>query len=79
MKFFDDRLGFDVDYFARRTHNEIITGTIDPSSGYNYQLIGTGSTQNRGVEVELHGTPVRTSNFGCTSAFNFTYVANEVV
>lgn len=79
MKFWGDRLGFDVSYFSRRTSNEIINSTIDPSSGYNNAYIGTGSTQNRGIEVELHGSPVRTTNFNWTPSFNFTYVKNKIV
>ncbi|MGI4750087.1 MAG: SusC/RagA family TonB-linked outer membrane protein [Janthinobacterium lividum] len=79
MKFFGDRLGLDVDYFARKTHNEIIRSSIDISSGYTTAYIGTGSTQNRGIEVELHGTPVKSADFNWTPAFNFTYVANKIV
>ncbi len=79
MKFWGDRFGFDIDYFARKTHNEIINSTIDISSGYNNRYIGTGSTQNRGLEVELHGTPVKSSNFNWTPAFNFTYVVNKIL
>ncbi|TWR31737.1 SusC/RagA family TonB-linked outer membrane protein [Mucilaginibacter pallidiroseus] len=79
MKMFGDRLGFDVAFFSRKTKNEIINSTIDWSTGYTNSYIGTGSTQNRGVEVELHGTPVRTSDFSWTPSFNFTYVKNKIV
>jgi outer membrane receptor protein involved in Fe transport len=79
MKFWGDRFGFDVSYFARKTHNEIINGSIDWSSGYTNQYLGTGSTQNRGIEVEIHGTPVKTSTFSWTPSFNFTYVSNKIL
>ena len=80
MKFWGDRFGFDVDYFARKTKNEIVQGTLDISSGYTSRYIGAGSTQNRGVELEIHGTPVRASSgFSWTPSFNFTYVANKIL
>jgi len=79
LKFFGDRLGFDVSYFARKTHNEVINGSIDWSTGYTNQYLGSGSTQNRGIEVEIHGTPVRTSDFSWTPSFNFTYVSNKIL
>lgn len=63
MKFWGDRLGFDASFFARKTKNEIINTTIDPSAGYNNYFVATGSTQNRGLEIEIHGTPVKTSVF----------------
>ncbi|RZK79097.1 MAG: SusC/RagA family TonB-linked outer membrane protein [Pedobacter sp.] len=79
MKFWGDRLGFDVTYFSRKTNNEIINGNLDWSTGYTNRYIGTGSTQNRGLEVEIHGTPIRKSDFSWTPAFNFTYVKNKIL
>ncbi len=79
MKFWGDRFGFDADYFARKTHNEITSAGIDPSSGYTSHYVATGSTQNRGVEVEVHGTPVKTSDFSWTPSFNFTFVKNKIL
>jgi len=79
MKFWGDRLGFDLAYFARKTNNEISTATIDPSTGFSSHYVATGSTQNRGVEVEVHGTPFKTSDFSWTPAFNFTYVKNKIL
>lgn len=79
MKFWGNRFGFDVAYFARKTKNEITQASIDLSSGYWNHYVGTGSTQNRGVEVEVHGTPVKTSDFSWTPSFNFTYVKNKIL
>ncbi|HEY9003614.1 MAG TPA: SusC/RagA family TonB-linked outer membrane protein [Mucilaginibacter sp.] len=79
MKFWGDRFGFDAAFFSRRTHNEIALGTLDWSTGYNGRYVPTGSTQNRGIEIELHGTPVKTSDFSWTPSFNFTYVKNKII
>ncbi|MCJ8209829.1 SusC/RagA family TonB-linked outer membrane protein [Mucilaginibacter sp. RS28] len=79
MKMFGDRLGFDLSVFSRKTKNEIINSTIDQSSGYTNAYIATGSTQNRGVELELHGTPVKGNGFSWTPSFNFTYVKNKIL
>lgn len=79
MKLWGDRLGFDLTFFSRKTNNEIINANVDWSTGYTNRYIGTGSTQNRGIEVELHGTPVRNSEFSWTPSFNFTYVKNKIL
>lgn len=79
MKFFGDRLGFDLTVFSRKTKNEIINANLDWSAGYTNRYIGTGSTQNRGIELELHGTPVKGSGFSWTPSFNFTYVKNKIL
>ncbi|TEW69534.1 SusC/RagA family TonB-linked outer membrane protein [Mucilaginibacter phyllosphaerae] len=79
MKFFNDRFGFDVAYFQRKSKDEIINSSIDISSGFTNAYVATASVQNKGIEVELHGSPVRTGAFNWTSSFNFTYVNNKVL
>jgi TonB-linked SusC/RagA family outer membrane protein len=79
MKFWGDRLGFDAAFFARKTKNEITQAGIDDATGYTSHYVATGATQNRGVELELHGTPVKTADFSWTPSFNFTYVKNKIL
>jgi len=77
LKFFGDRLGLDVAYFAKKTKNEIIKGSLDISTGYWNNWVAESVMQNRGVEIEIHGTPFKTHDFSWTPAFNFTYVKNK--
>jgi TonB-linked SusC/RagA family outer membrane protein len=79
LKMFQGRLGIDVAYFNRKTKDEILKGSLDISSGYNTRYISAGSVQNRGVEVELTGSPVRSKDFTWSPSFNFTYVKNNIV
>jgi len=79
LKFFNDRLGLDVAYFDKKTKHEILNGTLDWSTGYTNAYFAYGSTQNRGIEVEIHGSPIKTSDFSWSPAFNFTYVKNKIL
>lgn len=79
LKFLKGRLGIDASYFARKTKNEIINSSIDISSGYENRYIATGSTQNRGLEIEINGTPVRTTDFSWSPSLNFTHVQNKIL
>jgi len=79
LKFLQGRLNLDVSYFARKTNNEIISSSIDISTGYTSRFIATGSTQNRGVEIEIGGTAVRSTDFTWAPSFNFTYVQNKIL
>lgn len=79
MKFWGDRFGFDVAYFAKKTKNEILNGSIDVASGYTNAYVSSAATQNRGIEVEVHGTPFKSSTFSWTPSFNFTYVKNKIL
>ncbi|MDO3643616.1 MAG: SusC/RagA family TonB-linked outer membrane protein [Mucilaginibacter sp.] len=78
LKFFKDRLGLDVAYFDKKTKNEIVNSSIDISSGYTNAYVATASMQNKGIEVEIHGSPV-VGAFTWTPSFNFTYVKNKVL
>ncbi|OMP78897.1 SusC/RagA family TonB-linked outer membrane protein [[Flexibacter] sp. ATCC 35208] len=79
VKFFDNRLGVDLAYFHRKTHNEIISGNLSTASGYSTQYIGTGSTQNQGVEILLTGTPVQDDDFSWNVSVNATNVKNKII
>lgn len=78
LKMFKNRLGVDVAYFDRKTKNEIVNSSIDISSGYTNAYVGTASVQNKGIEVEIHGSPI-VGAFSWTPSFNFTYVQNKVL
>ena len=79
LKFFDDRLGFDIAYFHRQTKNEIIGGSLSPTTGYSSQYIATGSTLNNGLELLVTGAPVRGTNFNWDVSFNLTTLKNKIL
>jgi TonB-linked SusC/RagA family outer membrane protein len=79
LKFFDNRLGFDISYFDRKTRNEIINSSFSLATGYSTGYVPTGATQNRGLEVMVTGTPVQTKDFGWNVSFNLTSVTNKIL
>lgn len=79
LKFYKNKLGIDLAYFTRKTKNEIINGSLSPTTGYTNQFIGTGSTQNSGLEVLITGNPVKNSRFSWNPSLNFTLVNNKIV
>ena len=79
LKFYNNRLALDLAYFNRKTKNEIINGSLSESTGYNRQLIGTGSTQNSGLEMLLTGVLMQQKDFKWTSSLNFTKIKNKIV
>lgn len=79
LKFYKNRLGADLAFFSRKTKNEIINGSLSEATGFSNQLIGTGSTQNSGLEMLLTGVPIETQGFRWTTSFNFTWINNKIV
>ncbi|MBB5395048.1 hypothetical protein [Mucilaginibacter sp. AK015] len=76
MRFFHNRLGFDVAVYTGNTKNQILNRTVDQASGFSQAVINVGRVNNKGIEVALNGTPVRTSG-GFNWTINTTFSANK--
>ncbi|UGU16483.1 SusC/RagA family TonB-linked outer membrane protein [Sinomicrobium kalidii] len=79
LNFFSNRLTFDIAYFDKKTHDEIIATNLSIASGFNSGWVATGSTRNKGLEVLISGMPVRNENFSWRSSFNLSAVQNKVL
>jgi TonB-linked SusC/RagA family outer membrane protein len=79
LKFFESRLGVDVAYYAQKTENEIMNGSLSAATGYTSRVVANGSVQNRGIEVALNGTPIRSKNFSWDITLNYTHVQNKIL
>lgn len=79
LKFFGNRLGFDVSYYTQKTRNEIMPANYSLATGYSSGVVGTGSVQNQGLEVQINGTPVRNSKFTWNTSLNLTSVHNKIL
>lgn len=78
-RLFDSKLTLDLTYYDRKTKNDIVGATISGTSGYNTALFNVGQISNKGVEVLIGYTPVKTKNFTWDASFNMGYNKSEVV
>lgn len=62
VQLFKNRLGFDLAVYWGNTKNQILTRTLDRSSGYDYAVINAGRVNNRGVELSVNGKPIVRKN-----------------
>ncbi len=79
LKLFRNRLGADVTYYTQDTKNQIIQFGVPSSSGVDRSLINAGVVRNRGVEIQLYASPIKTKNFSWTTFFNYTLNRNKVI
>lgn len=77
-RFLNNRLGVDFTYYVRNTRDDIVSAGISSGSGYGSVKINAGKLQNRGIELLLTGTPVRTRHFSWDTSFNFSYNKSEI-
>lgn len=79
LKLLNNRLFGDFSWYNKQASNDIVTATVSAGSGYNSALVNVGKLENKGIELMIGGTPVKTANFGWTTTFNFAHNKNKVI
>jgi hypothetical protein len=69
---FDNRLGGTVDWYERNSKNLLFDVPLSLTSGFISRKSNTGTMQNKGWEISLNGTPVRTRDFSWDLSFNIS-------
>ncbi|WP_108424591.1 SusC/RagA family TonB-linked outer membrane protein [Flagellimonas amoyensis] len=72
-RFFGNRLSLDLAYYTNETTDDIVNVTTSITSGYSSATANLGKIENKGVELLISGTPIRTSNFDWTTSVNMTF------
>ncbi len=79
-KFFQNRVGLDVTYFYKKSSDLLTPGTpIAGSTGYSSATLNAGDMSNKGIEVVLNVTPIRTKDFNWDIGVNYTKITNKVL
>jgi TonB-linked SusC/RagA family outer membrane protein len=71
-KLFDNRIGIDLSFYNRDADDQIVERPLDPSTGYTSTFDNIGNINNKGIELGLTVTPVRTKNINWDLTANFT-------
>ena len=79
LAFLNNRINIDFAYYNRETKDQIFTLPVDPASGYAYMVTNFGNVRNRGIELLVNTTPVRTKDFRWDLGFNFSKNQNKVL
>jgi TonB-linked SusC/RagA family outer membrane protein len=77
LRFFNDRVTLDADYYQNKTSNQILNLPLPQSTGYAFKKINAGDLTNKGVEITLGVVPVK-SKFTWDMQFRFAHNANVV-
>lgn len=75
---FNGRLNTSIDYYDTRTSDLLLDRGLPPTTGVTTVKQNIGKTRNRGVEVTLGSTNIRTPNLSWTSNVTFTKNKEEI-
>lgn len=78
-RLFKNRLEIDFTAYMNNTRDQIIESPIDRASGYNATVLNVGEVRNRGLELQVNGTPIKSNNGLNMNVFGtFSYNENKV-
>ncbi|MFX1705377.1 iron complex outermembrane recepter protein [Chitinophaga ginsengisegetis] len=78
MRFLKNRVGFDVSVYQDNTKNQILDIGTPPESGLEGIIINAGNIQNRGLEIMIDGTPVKSNSFEWNTSVNYSLNRNLI-
>ena len=79
VKLWRNRVGLDVTYYNKESYNQILSVNVSNSTGFSSKWLNAGRIQNRGVEIQLTGSPVKTTNFQWDVVLNWARNQNKVI
>ena len=74
-----NRLSATIDVYDTRTSDLLLPRGLPPTTGVQQVYQNIGKTRNRGVEVSINSTNIKTRDFSWTSTLTFTHNKEEIV
>jgi TonB-linked SusC/RagA family outer membrane protein len=75
---FNGRINTSIDYYDTRTSDLLLDRGLPPTTGVTTVKQNIGKTRNRGIEIALSSTNVRTENLTWSSNLTFTRNKEEI-
>ncbi|MFZ2286668.1 MAG: SusC/RagA family TonB-linked outer membrane protein, partial [Bacteroidales bacterium] len=72
LQFFQGRFGLDFTYYNSVTKNQLAAPRLAQSTGYIFLTLNSGSVHNKGMELSVNATPVRTKDFSWDLRLNLS-------
>lgn len=72
LGFLKDRISVDFTYYKLNSHRQIIAPRISYGTGSVIRLMNGGDVVNKGIEVQLKGSPFRSAGFSWDMTLNYT-------
>ncbi|MFI5157885.1 MAG: SusC/RagA family TonB-linked outer membrane protein [Sphingobacteriales bacterium] len=79
LAFLQSRLSVDFSYYVNDSKNQIISIPIPNSTGYGFNTINAGEIQNKGIELAMNGTPIKTNDLTLELFGTFTKNKSNVL
>jgi TonB-linked SusC/RagA family outer membrane protein len=79
FRFLHNRISLDATYYDRLRKGLILQVPTAAASGYTSEFENFGTTQNKGIELTLSGTPIKTKDVTWSLTYNFAEDRSKVL
>lgn len=79
FRLFGGRLFGDLNFYQRIAKDQIIAASVVPFSGYSSHYVNVGKVENKGVELSLGGTLIKTKDFEWELNANVSKNSNKLL
>jgi len=73
------RLGFDITYYKTNSVDQIVSAAVSSAAGFTNAVVNGGNIENKGLEIQITGTPVKTENFNWDITVNWSNNKSKVI
>ncbi|MGH2564864.1 MAG: TonB-dependent receptor domain-containing protein, partial [Ginsengibacter sp.] len=77
--FLKDRLSLVFDIYRRVSNRLLFANPLSATTGFTSFIDNIGKIENKGYELTLNGTPIRTKDFSWDLSFNISHNTNKVL
>jgi outer membrane receptor protein involved in Fe transport len=70
LRFFKNRLKFDFAYYTNNSFNQILSPRLSNTIGYILRQVNAGDVYNKGMELSIGGTPIKTKDWNWETTVN---------
>ncbi|HET8737133.1 MAG TPA: SusC/RagA family TonB-linked outer membrane protein [Pricia sp.] len=77
--FSGDRLSGSVAVYKTNTTDQLVPINTSLTSGARQIFTNLGEIENRGLEIDLNGTPIRAQDFSWDLGINYSFIESEVI
>ena len=79
LSFLNGRIMFVADYYIKKTSDLLSDYNLPSTTGYDKMRVNLASIENKGVELSLTATPVRTRDFNWSTTVNWWKNDNKIL
>jgi TonB-linked SusC/RagA family outer membrane protein len=79
LSLFNNRINLSVDYYNKLTKNRLASKPLPSEAPFSSVTFNNGTLRNRGIEIELGATPVKSKDFTYRTFFSFAFNRTTII